>query len=1659
MPQEENQKSPHYLISAMLDENGAVIKGTALPICDTFIAIDDIDVPTVKTLELDAAGHPMTVVSVKDSLQLYLTDEHGAIHNFESGKINNKANASVAPFTLAKAIKNVSQKAKLYFPPSRLLMYNLAVNGHENWVDALREQLTKLITGASTIKADIPIGEQVDGEGLVHSFNVEEHFAKPLDAGGNITEQGYRRWYNNYKKSENKLIKGFILPRVRALSVVFSSEVYVGANIRVLDHQGLPVFYSKPVLDGAKAQTVKVKEILDDDKNIIGYGAVLYDADLEYDPDAGVAEQIYRIEVELPQDKADEMGLSSNVYVLAERLRFDIHNLAGEFEMVNGDAISLEEALIKQFPVVYRHIIQQANSGDNSVGAVKKLAGNNPGILPYVHGLNTSLSRAKLASGILGAKTGQVAGKKLGKFIFDNLTSVNGVKYSGVTFSDVVNIAFNVHDTGNDIIDLLDGLSKSDSPKLVSAVKKSKDFIKLLKDSNVYNKLEHAAKISGVSAIELLDKIDNEGILKKIPAGLKNIELPSQYTDSLRRPKKSLSRLNKKLIDNKIGDKLGYASDAAAFLGAVHGLSVAVDNYADARGKLTNYSEEYASKLNLIDLDQGSFVEVKDDVKIAIENLKTSYADKAQISKQDKYFYVHVNFEFEQANFKSDESMAQFTNIVSAIPSEITLTLIGHTCDLGSPLYNKNLSQRRAESVKVALISAGINTGKATVTIVTEGRGSDEQQYKEREKNRRVEAVLELRSAKRYYPSREGMDELERYRALTTFTYGETNKQIIATVVSAIDGVMGAPKMNPAHVAAAVLWYSGKLLIDIGEFFEKLTFGEDFLALLADKDKKGTESISNQILLMKGQENNASIDGSDYLEFQLRLRAEALTGLLRLLMRCSLENGGWLESLRSDDNLISSAKKRTDFSYSANVKHYQIDKYIDTFILNDGWELPINPIFPISLDDHWIHLVETEQLEQALNAPGTDTIEKLNIKIQQLTGVKIDYQKLMELGPAYLGYEFSGELLSLLKTSILSRPLQGFDYIRYNRGDNINAYRKDALIANYQECFPIHNMAAKNVDNFADQFNTDFSGLDKDAYLHTSIHVRAMGLHSSTTAGWVPLAEWLKRSDGLSPLHQIRICVLLDTTNEQVKKCTSGDKIRMIPVQVNPVRRDCISNMTGPSVTGYISKLQPEQLNKTELDLLKLNNIDQAYGVILTPYYMYGVNKVYGTKPMAGQFSAWLNLTEDNSKINPLWNWRGTWEMTYAYDVVLAYKKSTQKTIEYKPGEEAFAMSLDTSRIHKIKNAHGITIEKTEEHLLDRHFLETQNNKEVFPELLKNDNAFCLMRHKGNANYLYSSYTWKNNVAGAESMTTGHETANVDDFRWQQKVELLVLVVCDEVNEKQYQGRGFNWKTLPGKVQLNKLSNAWHPGPSYDVALNYLGDVIADKEDLYFSWDKKPDKRNENFSELAKYFDDPKILELFSGMDPAEELAEQLWDQVFGTSKRKSVYACYIELDYQSLTGRMHKGIKPFNVVADPADDSIRKGWRFGVTVTTAGESGLNEKQAKGTYQLPYPNDFEKQFSHWYVKPDQRIIDESAAIMKGNKAIAKDNKSNHSFDALMATTPWMTWQGLSDGGEFWSDKRKDYVNNWLVKQAQRRYLPAGDTVAFSSKEEAAKAME
>ncbi|EAT13279.1 OmpA family protein [Bermanella marisrubri] len=1624
-----------YLLGVKQDQNGGIVENSARPIANTFLALKSDEWVLASYTELDETGNPINVNQVKGASQLFLTNQFGAISNFESGKTNNQAVQDITPFTLGNELTAIPKQTTVYFPPQQLIMYNLVAKGYENWIDEVRKNIDQ-IAGMSGS------GLSIDDDRRV--LSVEKHLEKVIEDPKSNDDRAYNQWLTELANSGIETIDAIVVPQTRVLAIIFSSEKYENSTVRVFNRQGKPVFSSSPHSVTSDTRYGLVEKLKDTNMSVCA--ALFYDPLNEFSEDLDQEDQVYRIEVSLDEQYGVGLGIQNNQYSLVERLRFPITNIAGEFEILNGDAISLEEAMIKQFPASYKHIIDKINSSEDPAEVAQNIKENNQGFSSYIHGLHGTLSGTKTAAGILGAEHGILAAKNVGALLASQTQILSSIKTGNVSLQDSISLAFNVYDSAGGIAKLV-----KDIPKDKSSIPNVPAYIKGI--------------TSSIQNTKALDAVRN--VSAKIAGAHESIDLSNvvKIDDNFKSILKKTNGYFK-----KADDIVGTPIDA---LSLVNSIKEIVDVYEDEEKSSARYKSlmlDYAKQVQMVVRTEVSDSE-KQKAKEKIIEFKNQHVYVEKKPDGDVY-NLFVTFAFDRSQFKPDNSFEDFKELFNSLPSSTKLTLIGHTCSIGTAEYNLGLSLRRAESVRKAL---GFSD-KDSERVFVEGRGMTDPAYDNsteagRQKNRRVVAQISLNLDKSYFPSREGLDVLERARSIYTLNFSQQDAAAKKAAIAAIDLVMGAPTVHPLHAAAALLWYVGGLLMDAGQYADKLIFGEHSLGELNKLDQQGLLSAANQTLLVAGQEHKDGRNADDVLNEQFRLRAEALSGLQRLLMRCAIENGDWLDRIRSGGDFIDYADDREAFDFQSNLAHYRVEDYIDRYLLSDGWELEMGPIFPVALDEQWIQLVETGQVDNLPEKPDANEIDRKIAELRQHLATSFNPSDL--LFPVFLISEDARKLKKQVLQGLAANPILGANYIWQNTKNVVSGYRDHTITAKFQKYMPIHYTASQDFSSLASTLKPTFKELDSSIYLDMNICHRSIGAKGK--GGWSKMTE---RSE-LTPFDQVRITVILDTkNNESIKEMIdSNDRsICFLPIQVSPIRLDGW-NMEGPATKAYVKKLSEDDLIGQDKDLLEKHGIDikDAYGAIIIPFYMFGTNQIFGTKPMAGAFSSWLNTSGD--EIEGLWNWDKTWEMDYGFQVVVANQANTKKLVTFDGGLDEFTLTLNGQRIHTLTNAKGFSQEVPEKHLINSEFLAIGKEAQTYPTLFKGAKSFCLMRAMGveGGRYIFPHRLWSKGISLKKDRNgfPRKNVAQLDNFRWNRPVELAIIVVCDDIEKDNYENQNLNWRSVPASIRLHKVAGSlnWIDGPSFNTSLKYIGEIKESESDVRLVWDDESEKLPEKIQRIQRLLtrdqddtntdkDSLRRLKLLSGFDADDNLLEDLIESWLPSSS-KYVYAATVKLDYQTATGFMHEGIRPFSVITNPSLQLRARGWDLGVKLTTKGNSGFNDTDVTGQYSLPYPTGFEDPEAHWYKpiahrRDFEEAIEKADKIIEVNKVIAENNQAfsdTEAYDPLEPISPMVPWQLMNrESPQFWTGKRKDFVESWL-KDNTNRFLPMSEHAVLASQQE------
>ncbi|PRQ06586.1 OmpA family protein [Enhygromyxa salina] len=151
----------------------------------------------------------------------------------------------------------------------------------------------------------------------------------------------------------------------------------------------------------------------------------------------------------------------------------------------------------------------------------------------------------------------------------------------------------------------------------------------------------------------------------------------------------------------------------------------------------------------------------------AITDSLEAEAGPTRVELRDDRIVIHekIQFDLNRATIKpaSDSLLREIAALIQANPQLEQVSIEGHTCNIGSPEYNLDLSQRRATAVRKRLVREGV----ASSRLAARGYGltaplasnSDEVG---RETNRRVEfrVVSQVTIARKVEVDAEGREKV-----------------------------------------------------------------------------------------------------------------------------------------------------------------------------------------------------------------------------------------------------------------------------------------------------------------------------------------------------------------------------------------------------------------------------------------------------------------------------------------------------------------------------------------------------------------------------------------------------------------------------------------------------------------------------------------------------------------------------------------------------------------------------------------------------------------------------------------------------------------------------------------------------------------------------------
>jgi len=1365
-----------------------------------------------------------------------------------------------------------AKSQKFYLPPMDAMSFMFAAHG-ENWAD----EVASLLAGTEP--------EELERKDIAF-----EELRLPKDdidvlKENKEAEDLYRDWYSNQKRYCNKVLHGFAIQKTRAVILTFSNSNFLNAYVDIWQHG--------TEYNTENRQTVTKVE----------------DAELWFTifrgSEQNLSSGLYNIrvsnfEVETSKNSHWSQLVESEgsfSFTLKEKFRFDIKNLAGDFEIINCDPITIEEAMLQQFPLQYSHLIEHATKlakGDKSPKADNKKTVPK-GFQGAVHHLTITKSKAELIAGVLGADD-------LSKKFWAYGQALSGITAVNPELKKSVDLMFQVKDFN----DKLTALTKA---------------------------REDAAKVKGVfteklDVAEAFQANKASGVVDDPKKPVKGTSLASKY----KIPARYLARFDKYM--GVVGKGL-----------AVNALGVSVSNYMQVSEK----AEENVKHMDEVAVDYHRQVHEMVVPKVGVEHADISsflYYDKfgKLVSEQkiapekNKRLVLNVTFDVDQAIVKP-----AFFSCVDAVVSFMetyptTVTLIeGHTDSTHSFLYNMSLSMKRGKAIQALLVARGIDKKRVPVVGYGETRLINEGGIENKGKSRRVVAVLEHKTmVPSYAASREGMTNLEKMRAATVADELGMDAAAKEAASNALDIAVGALALLPvpgARVVAAVIVavQAGVAVTKSAASWADETFlNHHFTTIINNYNllQGFNESAHiNQKLMKSPLEDLRKIEpnkvheleateqqASDYLNAQFRLRAEAIYGLIGLLTRA--------------------ANKTNDVNeYRHLLRKYKVQQYIENFVLNDQWIFPLRSLFPLSLDEYWLYAIN--EMGFAYNEPNMGFGLDKNGKWVVLE--PSEYETGMKAFTKILGIAGDTAINPLLGSIQIAKFL-----------DN---YYSNTIKAEFQKVFPVHHFSSESVDAFSDVFKPTYTELrDKEVYEYTAIYWRPRGYYKDSD--WKPLDEKLNGANPeLSPFDQVRVIVVLKETVVSTK----SENQSIYPIRVQLSRTD------GIDINGPVYKGLTRALNKGELLPNEYRFAEQGlHGAVFYPFYQFGLHTVPGVKPMASETALGalgLVAIDDPSewyyRLNGLDNMRYMFEVTVGRLNAKDRKNRTTRPVRamgkddlYQQSEASgnknsrtfsaeFRVTLDIDRPHRVpeisldpspdpkSSKTGYDKDQMQEVrdealLLNKVFLTSRGKDSTYPTLFVDNLLYTprvkvMMRLGGAGKYMYPHrkfsdvLNWGANKSKYGLAFSGYHKLMVNKFDWDTPVEFIVMVVAPSIDKQAYIDQGYDWQRIPFHMDMVEYTGVDTMGPPIDVSLEYVGSIISKKGVV-----------SVDDSAVGEDAISKDLLPLRAILREKGEHATALCGFPSGGrggnryTGERHFYAAHVRMKYQSLTGEVIDSIRPF---------------------------------------------------------------------------------------------------------------------------------------------------
>ncbi|EHV5550824.1 OmpA family protein [Vibrio vulnificus] len=1410
-------------------------------------------------------------------------------------------------------------------------------------------------------------------------------------------EENYNQWYAEIQSSGVEFIEGFVVPSVNTISIVFSSDIYIGAEVSLIKYcstLGDQQETSEVVLERG---IVSQPSYNDENRESQAYKntmpSVVFNLPSVIEPSNsgsstednhivlgdgfyGLRVQFFvkdylkaneRLQNEVPEviksgrlrferNKSSEVtGVADQdcyTYELNEKVTFKSISGYGKLAIVCGDMISLEECLFYQYPQAlpsnYSELMTKtgksvplSGAGINTLGlasAIKKNAESlGEGFLmggnPFSENLKATMF--SVAKGIWS----DIEKQKLP----DLMTSSVALAFGFSAFKESrkeLTKAIRFADKGLDFNQAA-ALAFRKSGMNISFIKRELDVIK-------------ASLITGTfseNSTRLARSWFNGSVMEKMNRAFPILESGSSLVDLYDLVQKE-NELEKKSLE--------------------------------AKEDFDAVSQSYLQSISVIKAYQ-EWAQALDDAKNVING--SNGEEIAHIVEDSQGLAIHINFKFnewqhgnEHGKLRTDIKQVchNLSQLMLDNPS-YKVSIEGHAGRIGSSDANDLVAANRAKTVTNAITSIDSSLEERVYTssygntqpLTADSTKSDMSQTGDSAPaalDRRVEVRLIIPNYQVVLPpSRSGMVELEKARQLKQALdvgLDDTQKAQVAAVLTTLSGFAMFTPLAP--LAAGILYLrSGAELADCA-----LSVLDELITEKAYSDFKGRYQNIDQLnqlgkihirVLQQYRDLEVTIERSeiktrDEVESHLKnketvkelqkrflLRALALNGLVELLARISL----WNPNVSKLQGLL---------------EEYRVKDYIDVYVINDNWEAPLSSYNTMA--QNWIQRVRDDKSGASAARAFAQSWKN----------------------------EHSPQLSPLLKRA----RIQG----EFNKGFPVQArlYQGDA---------------DNGFSDFVKMFDNNVESVKSSDIGFSRLLVDSKG----DGVSWKPLDEWISpnKTNRITPFTRVKVQIVLSSNASKSKK-----KIFKTTLQYCCERS--LWDFKGPS---FEVLMAPRKANDLTLcgsnDKLKSYFDQHAIEEHLTcvefePTYWFGEYEIPGLKPLYSDYEL-----QDFDK----------WKQSGEARSMQYYFTADGSTLSLAGTDERLTMfnyGVDDNNTYG-KQCHLNSDGEVEVDGLPLVLYDGLANRQVvineydllIEEFVKSASA---KKSEGIAPYLkgdVSSFSAVSKGSGFEWFDDKAPKSSVLDWSNDKPVTIYVALLSEGGEKETYRRMMGESYQVPMRLSLSieeqesMFSKDTTEGPSFFGTLLEVGEYTYKKEvpSPYAKVEIKEVNFTDTNTELASGLGS--FVKEFQAKVNAEP--NRYLDPF---SDRRTLHIVKFELRYTSPTGRRVPTLRPFGPILDK-----KKAVFLPVHIAVSSLSQMGLAPDIGIYPL-------KQAQKLFVQGGQEYNTKGMPWMEIERDVSRMNDS-----------AFLYWQKELANN---STKRKEWIEDWITKEPMNVAAPLPKTV-------------